>query len=79
MGVFVEAHQPASWVWPFVVGAGWLVWLASAPGARRYAALGLLTGVAALMRWQDVILLIPIALDLVLAWRRRDIRLAQAV
>ena len=60
-------------------GAFWLVWLASAPGARRYAALGLLTGVAALMRWQDVILLIPIALDLVLAWRRRDIRLAQAV
>lgn len=54
--------------------AFWLVWLAARPGAARYASLGLLTGIAALMRWQDVILLIPIALDLLLAWRRGDVK-----
>lgn len=60
-------------------GAFWLVWLVTRPGPLRYASLGLLTGLAALMRWQDAILLIPIGLDLVLAWRRGEVRAPKLV
>jgi hypothetical protein len=59
--------------------AFWLVWLVFTPGVRRYAALGLLAGVAALMRWQDVILLVPVALDLLWAWQRRQLTIAQII
>ena len=37
------------------------------PGAGRYLALGALAGASALMRWQDAVLLLVVALDL--AWR----------
>jgi hypothetical protein len=60
-------------------GAFWLVWLVTRTGPTRYAALGVLTGIAALMRWQDVILLVPSAVDLVQAWRRGDARPPQLV
>ena len=53
--------------------AFWLIWMKTRPGAGRYAALGALTGVSALMRWQDAILLVPIALDLLLTHRRGEI------
>lgn len=59
--------------------AFWLVWLSTRPGTARYAGLGVLTGVAALMRWQDAILLIPIALDLLLGWRRGVVKTTQLV
>ncbi len=49
--------------------AFWFAWIAVPPGTSRYAVLGALTGVAALMRWQDAILLIPIALDAAFAVR----------
>ncbi|MEX2661308.1 MAG: hypothetical protein WD227_05230 [Vicinamibacterales bacterium] len=46
--------------------------------ARRYILLGLLAGVAALMRWQDAILLAPIALDLLIAVRASRFSLTRA-
>jgi hypothetical protein len=44
----------------------WYVWLLTRDdqSVRRYAGLGFAAGFAALMRWQDAILLAPIALDL---------------
>ena len=59
--------------------AFWLAWIAMRPGPRRYAALGALTGASALMRWQDAILLAPVALDLVFALRAGRIGIAGAV
>ena len=53
------------------VGAFWLVWIRTAPrqDLRRYASLGLLAGLSALMRWQDMILLLVPLLDVL--WHRR--------
>jgi hypothetical protein len=51
----------------FVKGRDW-------GGFQRYAALGALTGAAALMRWQDVILFVPLVLQL--AWDLRSGRLS---
>ena len=56
----------------FAVSAFWLAWTGSRDRQTlaRYAAVGALAGVAALMRWQDaILLLIPIGEA---AWRRRD-------
>jgi hypothetical protein len=59
----------------------WYAWIRSneASPTRRYALLGCLTGIAALMRWQDAILLAPVALDLLLNVRARRFSLATAV
>jgi hypothetical protein len=56
-----------------VVSAFWLVWIRTRErqDVRRYAVLGLLVGFAALMRWQDAILLAVPALDA--AWHRRSL------
>jgi hypothetical protein len=47
--------------------------------AKRYVLLGLCTGIAALMRWQDAILLAPVALDLLIQVRAGRFSLARAV
>lgn len=62
-----------------VVSAFWLAWIRTRgrQDARRYGALGLLVGLAALMRWQDAILLVVPALDA--AWHRRTLGLAGIV
>lgn len=51
--------------------AFWCVWIRTreTAGTRRYALLGALVGLAALMRWQDVILAASVVVDLVYAWR----------
>jgi hypothetical protein len=53
------------------VSAVWLVWTRTLErqSLGRYGAIGLLVGVAALMRWQDAVLLIVPALDLARSWR----------
>jgi hypothetical protein len=58
------SHAPSM----LAVGAFWLVWLRRLEGRTLwgYAGLGALCGVAALMRWQDAVLLIVPALDV--AW-----------
>ena len=52
--------------------AFWLTFVTSRarPTTLRYAALGALAGVSALMRWQDVVLMLVVAVDL--AWRIRQ-------
>jgi hypothetical protein len=45
---------------------------------RRYVLLGLLAGVAALMRWQDAVLLAPIALDLLIGVRTSSLSRTRA-
>ena len=59
----------------------WYTWIRTdeASPTRRYALLGCLTGIAALMRWQDAILLAPVALDLLVNVRARRFSLATAV
>lgn len=57
----------------------WLAWIVMRPGPRRYAALGALAGASALMRWQDAILLAPVALDLIFAVRGGRIGIVGAV
>lgn len=56
----------------FAVGLFWLMWVATIDrqSIGRYAWLGVLAGFAALMRWQDAILLLIPALDAV--WHRRS-------
>jgi hypothetical protein len=51
--------------------AFWYAWISSrnAEPLRRYTLLGALVGLAALMRWQDAILLAPIGLELAWKWR----------
>lgn len=63
-----------------VNGAFWYAWLRlrDASHVRRYLVLGVLTGLAALMRWQDVILIIPVALELTAAAVSRRIGLGRA-
>ena len=58
------------------VSAFWLAWIRTRDrqDARRYVVLGLLAGLAALMRWQDAILLAIPALDM--AWHRRALGVA---
>jgi hypothetical protein len=60
----------------FAVSLFWLVWVRTmdrqTPG--RYAVIGLLAGVATLMRWQDAVLLILPALDVL--WHRGPARLS---
>ena len=53
-------------------GGFWLVWIRTSGDVRvrRYFFLGLLAGIAALMRWQDAVLLVIPGLELV--WRRRE-------
>jgi len=53
------------------VGAFWLIWIRTIDRQTpaRYLAVGALAGVAALMRWQDAILLLVPALDAM--WHRR--------
>ena len=53
------------------VGAFWFVWIRTAKrqDLGRYAVLGLLAGISALMRWQDIVLVLVPALDIV--WHRR--------
>ena len=54
------------------VGAFWLVWLRTLQSQTnwRYAALGALCGGAALMRWQDAILLLVPCIDA--TWHSRE-------
>ncbi len=56
-----------------VVSGFWLAWVRTRDrqDARRYVALGLLAGLAALMRWQDGLLLAVPALDAL--WHRRSL------
>lgn len=53
--------------------AFWYAWVRTREevSLRRYVMLGALAGVAALMRWQDAILLVPIALELLVRAARR--------
>ena len=53
------------------VGAFWFTWIATRERQdwRRYAALGLLAGIAALMRWQDAVLLVIPTIDLLWHWK----------
>ena len=62
-------------------GAYWYAWLRTkdAPSAIRYASLGALAGVAALMRWQDAVLLMPIALELLLHAVQRQLSWLRAI
>jgi hypothetical protein len=54
-----------------VTSAFWLAWVrADAARLQRYVWLGGLTGAAALMRWQDAVLLAPIGIDLAWRWRQ---------
>lgn len=57
----------------FAVGAFWLAWIRmiDRQDLRKYAVLGALAGVAALMRWQDALVLAVPALDAL--WHRREI------
>lgn len=59
-------------------GAFWLVWMRTLDRQTtgRYLVLGLLAGIAALMRWQDAILLLVPAFDAM--WQRRASGLATA-
>ena len=61
------SHAPSM----LAVGAFWLAWLRvlDRPTLRGYAVLGALCGVAALMRWQDALLLLVPALDVL--WHLR--------
>jgi hypothetical protein len=52
--------------------------LPTSNGTKRYALLGVCAGIAALMRWQDAILLAPVALDLLVNVRTGKYRLPQA-
>jgi hypothetical protein len=62
-----------------VVSAFWLAWIRTRArqDARRYVALGLLAGLAALMRWQDGLLLAIPALDAL--WHRRALGIGGVV
>jgi len=53
------------------VGAFWFIWIRSLDrqDAPRYALVGATIGVAALMRWQDAVLLLVPALDVAWHWR----------
>lgn len=59
----------------------WYGWIRTREltSAKRYALLGLMAGVAALMRWQDAILLAPIALELLVHVRTGRLPFARAV
>ena len=59
----------------------WYAWIRSSAAAptRRYGILGGLAGIAALMRWQDAILLVPVALDLLVNVRATRFSFARAV
>ena len=72
--------------------AFWFVWirtgedrstsnfqLPTSASTNRYVLLGACTGVAALMRWQDAILLAPVALELLVHVRTARFRITQAV
>ncbi|PYR56658.1 MAG: hypothetical protein DMF85_15890 [Acidobacteria bacterium] len=56
----------------FAVGVFWWAWVSTLPrqDTARYLAVGSLVGVAALMRWQDAVLLVVPATEL--CWRWRD-------
>ena len=58
----------------------WLIWVRAPEerGSRRYAILGALAGLAALMRWQDAILLASIAAEILLRLRNRRVSFAEA-
>jgi hypothetical protein len=60
--------------------AFWLAWVrtAHAQGLQRYALLGALAGLAALMRWQDAILLAALAAEILLRVRDRRLTLTRA-
>ena len=60
----------------FAAGAFWLFWIRTLDRQTpaRYAAVGALAGFAALMRWQDVMLLVVPVLEIL--WQRRHLRLA---
>ncbi len=62
-----------------VVSGFWALWIRSRnrQDAGRYVALGLLAGLAALMRWQDGVLLAVPALDTL--WHRHSLRLGGVV
>jgi hypothetical protein len=66
----------------FLVSAAfWLMWVRMPEGTtlqRRYVILGTLAGLAALMRWQDAILLVSIAAELALRIRRRQLTFFEA-
>ena len=55
----------------FAVSAFWTFWIVSMErqNVRRYAALGVLAGIAALMRWQDLVLVVVPLVEI--AWRLR--------
>jgi hypothetical protein len=59
----------------------WYVWVRTirTDSLKRYAALGGLAGFSALMRWQDAILLAPIAIDLLWATRLGALSYRRAV
>jgi hypothetical protein len=61
--------------------AFWWAWVRTSgtTDLRRYAVLGALSGVAALMRWQDAILLAPIAVEIVVRVARDRLPLSRAV
>ena len=56
----------------FTAGAFWLVWILTLDRqtAGRYAVVGMLAGAAALMRWQDAVLLLVPAIDIL--WHARE-------
>jgi hypothetical protein len=64
-----------------VTAAFWWTWLRTreASGLRRYALLGAWAGLAALMRWQDAILLASIGIEILLRLRHRHVSFIGAV
>ena len=63
-----------------VTAAFWWTWVRTRneAGLRRYALLGALAGIAALMRWQDAILLASVAVEILLRLRDRRMTVASA-
>ena len=57
----------------FAVGVFWTAWVSTLgkQATRRYAVLGLLAGVAGLMRWQDLVLVLVPAMEIL--WHSRGV------
>jgi hypothetical protein len=67
------SHAPSM----LAVGVFWLVWVRTLAmqSVARYGALGALCGIAALMRWQDALLILVPLVDAV--WHRRELGMAR--
>ena len=64
---------------PTSKSAGWELGVGNWELTKRYGLLGFCTGIAALMRWQDAILLAPVALELLVRLRARQVSFGRVV